>query len=143
MATASSHLPDCSPVVAPPVLMLLRLEGLAAAALSAALYARTGASWGMFAALWLLPDLSMLGYLVNPNIGARLYNSIHTYTTPATLALCGLLLHCPALVPLALIWTNHIGFDRLLGYGLKYTAGFKWTHLSRPKVRATDGVTAS
>ena len=43
--------------------MLLRLEGLAVAAVSAVLYARTGASWWLFAALWLAPDLSMLGYL--------------------------------------------------------------------------------
>jgi hypothetical protein len=31
----------------------------------------------------------------------------------------------------ALIWINHIGVDRLLGYGLKYPAGFGWTHLSK------------
>ena len=42
---------------------LLRLEGLAVAAVTAVLYARTGASWWLFAALWLMPDLSMLGYL--------------------------------------------------------------------------------
>ena len=129
MATASSRLPDCSPVVAPPVLMLLRAEGLAAAALSAVLYAHTGASWWRFAALWVIPDLSMFGYLINPGIGARIYNAIHSYTTPATLALCGLLLHVPMLVPIALIWANHIGVDRLLGYGLKYADGFGWTHL--------------
>jgi hypothetical protein len=34
-------------------------------------------------------------------------------------------------VPVALIWVNHIGVDRLLGYGLKYADGFKWTHLGR------------
>jgi hypothetical protein len=122
--------------------MLLRVEGLAAAALSAALYARTGASWWLFAALWLIPDLSMLGYLIGPGIGARLYNAIHSYTTPATLALCGLLLHSPMLVPIALIWVNHIGIDRLLGFGLKYPSGFGFTHLSTPKSR-TGAVTAA
>jgi hypothetical protein len=109
----------------------LRLEGLAAVAISAVFYARTGASWWLFAALWLAPDLSMLGYLGGPKLGARIYNAIHSYVTPATLAVTGLLLHSPALLPYALIWMNHIGVDRLLGYGLKYPWGFKFTHLSK------------
>jgi len=113
------------------VLIILRLEGLAAAALSAVFYARTDASWWLFAALWLTPDLSMLGYLAGANWGARIYNAIHTYITPATLAVSALLLHTPALVPVALIWINHIGVDRLMGYGLKYPNGFKWTHLGK------------
>ena len=108
----------------------LRLEGIAGAALSAVFYARTGASWLLFAALWLLPDLSMLGYLAGPRWGARIYNAIHSYVTPATLAVSGLLLGSPALLPYALIWMNHIAVDRLLGYGLKYPAGFKYTHLN-------------
>jgi hypothetical protein len=110
--------------------ILLRLEGLAAAAISAVFYARTGASWWLFAALWLAPDLSMLGYLAGPRWGARIYNAIHSYLTPATLAVTALLLHSTAPVPFALIWINHIGVDRLLGYGLKYADGFKWTHLA-------------
>jgi hypothetical protein len=111
------------------VVFFLRLEGLAAMALSLVFYARTGSSWWLFAALWIAPDLSILGYLAGPAWGARIYNSIHSYTTPATLAVSALLLRSPGLVPIALIWFNHIGVDRLLGYGLKYPAGFSWTHL--------------
>ena len=118
-----------APTGAAPVLILLRLEGLAAAALSAAFYARTGASWWLFAALWIAPDLSMLGYLAGPCWGARVYNAVHTYVLPAVLGLSAFLLHAHALLPVALIWINHIGVDRLLGYGLKYTNGFGWTHL--------------
>lgn len=121
----------------------LRLEGLAAAALSAVFYARTGASWWLFAALWLTPDLSMLGYLGGAKLGARVYNAIHSYVTPATLAVTALLLHSPALLPYALIWMNHIGVDRLLGYGLKYPAGFQWTHLGRLQGRLKDRRAAS
>jgi hypothetical protein len=109
----------------------LRLEGFAVAAISALLYARTGSSWWLFAALWLAPDLSMLGYLAGPCWGARIYNAIHTYVVPATLALCALLLHRNGLMPFALIWINHIGVDRTMGYGLKYAQGFGFTHLSR------------
>jgi hypothetical protein len=29
------------------------------------------------------------------------------------------------------IWCAHIGFDRALGYGLKYPGDFKMTHLGR------------
>jgi hypothetical protein len=120
-----------APAVGAPVLLLLRLEGLALAAISAVLYARTGASWWLFAALWIVPDLSMLGYLVSPCWGARCYNAIHTTITPMTLAFAALLLHSGSLLPYALIWLNHIGVDRLLGYGLKYPAGFGWTHLRK------------
>lgn len=107
------------------------MEGLAVVALTAVLYARTGASWWLFAALWLAPDLSMLGYLAGSCWGARTYNAIHTYVTPATLAVLAFLLHQRGLLPIALIWINHIGLDRLLGYGLKYPAGFGFTHLGR------------
>jgi hypothetical protein len=110
----------------------LRLEGLAVAAVSTALYARTGASWWLFAALWLAPDLSMLGYLASPCWGARCYNAIHAYVVPAALGLSALLLHADGpLLPIALIWINHIGVDRLLGYGLKYADGFGYTQLGR------------
>jgi hypothetical protein len=112
---------------------ILRIEGLAIGAVSAILYARTGASWWLFAALWLAPDLSMLGYLVSPCRGARVYNAFHTYTVPITLGLLAGLFNAKALLPFALIWINHIGVDRLLGYGLKYSTGFSWTHLGHKK----------
>jgi len=119
------------------VILLLRLEGLAVAAIAAVLYARTGASWWLFAALWLAPDLSMLGYLAGPCWGARVYNAIHTYFTPATLALCALLLHMHIALAVALIWANHIGVDRMLGYGLKFGDGFGYTHLGGSENRNT------
>jgi hypothetical protein len=113
------------------VSILLRLEGLVAAVASALLYARTGASWWLFAGLWLAPDLAMLAYLKRPCLGARYYNAAHTYLLPGVLGLLGWLLNANALLPVALIWVNHIGVDRLLGYGLKYSDGFGLTHLGR------------
>jgi Domain of unknown function (DUF4260) len=134
MATASA-LPQpgaAQPTRASSVIVLLRLEGLAVALLTAALYTRTGVSWWLFAALWIVPDLSMLGYLASPCRGARTYNAIHTYLLPALLALAALLLHARGpLLAIALIWANHIGIDRALGYGLKYAEGFSFTHLGR------------
>ncbi len=112
-----------------PVRYLLRIEGLAIALIAAVLYGRTGASWWLFAGLWLAPDLSMLGYLVSPCRGARIYNAFHTYTLPIVLGLSAWLMHAGGLTSFALIWVNHIGVDRVLGYGLKYSNGFGWTHL--------------
>ncbi len=120
------------PARASSVTILLRLEGLTVALLTAALYARAGASWWLFAALWIAPDLSMLGYLASPCRGARIYNAFHIYLLPGILAFVALLARIQGLLlPIALIWANHIGIDRALGYGFKYAEGFAFTHLGR------------
>ncbi|MGA8741672.1 MAG: DUF4260 domain-containing protein [Terracidiphilus sp.] len=132
MTTQVNEVSDTGAEVTGSVLTLLRLEGLAVAAVTALLYARTDASWWLFAALWLAPDLSMLGYLSGrPCRAGRIYNAAHTYVVPGLLLLGGLILHANALLPYALIWINHIAVDRLLGYGLKYADGFGFTHLGR------------
>jgi hypothetical protein len=100
-------------------------------ALSSYLYSRTGSSWWIFAALWLVPDLSMLGFLAGPRYGSWSYNAVHSYIAPVAVAFAGLVLHRSDLLPFALIWFNHIGLDRMLGYGLKYPTGFGDTHLGR------------
>ncbi|MBS1804052.1 MAG: DUF4260 domain-containing protein [Acidobacteria bacterium] len=131
MSTQLQQIPETSGAVTGSVAMLLRIEGLVAAVASAVLYAHTGACWWLFAVLWLTPDLSMLAYLKRPCLGARFYNAAHTYLLPGVLALCAWTLHTGWLLPFALIWVNHIGVDRLLGYGLKYSDGFGFTHLGR------------
>ncbi|WP_421850193.1 DUF4260 domain-containing protein [Novosphingobium sp.] len=108
---------------------LLRLEGAVALALATIAFHRMGGSWWQFAYLFLLPDLSMLGYLANRRLGAWLYNAGHTYGLPALLALATLALANLHLLPIAAIWAAHIGFDRLMGYGLKYETAFGATHL--------------
>jgi hypothetical protein len=55
----------------------------------------------------------------------------HTYALPAILAAYGLVGGSTVAVSVALIWLAHIGMDRMLGYGLKYSGGFKDTHLGR------------
>ena len=111
--------------------ILLRAEGAALLVVAAILYARVGESWWLFVILFLTPDLSFLGYLGGARTGAIVYNAAHTLIGPLLLATAGLLLPFYILIPLALIWFAHIGFDRLLGYGLKYAAGFGFTHLGR------------
>ena len=113
----------------PSVRFLLRLEGLAGAAISLALYARFGYGWALFFGLWFVPDLALFAYLRNANLGARVYNALHSYVTPATLGLIGFLLHGNLAIAAALIWANHISIDRLFGYGLKHPESFGATHL--------------
>ena len=74
--------------------------------------------------LFLVPDLSMLGYLSGPQIGAVSYNLFHTQAPPGLLAAFGLLTRSSLLVSVALVWFSHIGFDRMVGFGLKYPTEF-------------------
>lgn len=119
-------------------LVLLHVEGGLALAAAVIFYAHTGGSWLLFAVLLLAPDLSALGYLAGPRVGAVCYNLVHTYLGPAILGGAGLLSGQALLVSLSLIWCAHIGIDRLLGYGLKYPDAFKHTHLTLEAKVATE-----
>lgn len=110
---------------------LLRLEGAAVFATAIALYANLGASWLLFALLFFVPDLSMVGYLANPRIGSLTYNALHTYALPAILAVVAFTIQWNPGIQIALIWFAHLGMDRMLGYGLKYPNAFKNTHLQQ------------
>lgn len=109
----------------------LRAEGLAVLLASLLIYSRLEEGWLLFAAVFLVPDLSMLGYLRGASVGAHFYNAVHTYTASLAMACLGIMLAHPMLIALAVIWTAHIGFDRALGYGLKQPTGFRDTHLGR------------
>jgi hypothetical protein len=113
------------------VRLLLRLEGVAAFVVAVALYAHAGFSWPIFALLFLSPDLAMLGYLAGPRFGAATYNLVHTYAVALPLVLAGFFAALPALTAAGLILIAHIGFDRALGFGLKYSTAFGDTHLGR------------
>lgn len=111
--------------------LLLRIEGALTLAAALLAYAHLGGSWVWFALLFLLPDLSMLGYLAGPRPGAAAYNAGHSHAAPALLAAASWALAAPALLLGAAIWAGHIGFDRMMGYGLKYSTAFGDTHLGR------------
>ncbi len=110
---------------------LLHVEGLAVLAGSIALYFDAGFGWILLVVLFLAPDLSMLGYIGGPVLGALAYDVVHTYTLPVALGAVGVLAGSDTAVQLALIWLAHIGMDRMLGYGLKYPTGFRDSHLQR------------
>ncbi|MCB1476557.1 MAG: DUF4260 domain-containing protein [Rhodobiaceae bacterium] len=109
----------------------LRLEGLAVLVAALVAFAQTGASWWLAAALALAPDISFAAYLAGPRWGALGYNLAHSYLLAIAVALIAWFGGAGAVHAGALIWVAHIGADRLLGYGLKYTTGFSDTHLGR------------
>ena len=111
--------------------VLLRVEGLAVAVAAIALYFHADHPWWLLVALVLAPDLSMVGYLAGPRIGAAAYDAAHTYVIPVALATVGVIVDAELAVQLGLIWLTHIGVDRAIGYGLKYPTDFKDTHLQR------------
>ena len=109
--------------------ILLRGEGAVLFVLAVALYAHLDASWLLFAVLALAPDLSALCYLSGTRVGAMTYNLAHWAAVPGVLALAGLAADNDTTLAVALVWFAHIAIDRELGYGLKYQATFRQTHL--------------
>ena len=111
--------------------IMLRLEGLALFAGMTLLYAVWGSSWWVYVVLFVVPDISFAAYLAGPRFGAVVYNAMHSYLIPVPLMVMGFGLEFPLLLSVAFIWLAHIGIDRALGYGLKYSTGFAFTHLGR------------
>ena len=111
--------------------VLLRLEGLVALAVGCVAYQRLYPHhWGVFALLFFVPDVSLLGYLRSANkASAAFYNLVHSYVLPLALGLLSWERGSVLGGQLALIWMAHISFDRCLGYGLKFPQSFRYTHI--------------
>ncbi|MEZ5886225.1 MAG: DUF4260 family protein [Paracoccaceae bacterium] len=63
---------------------------------------------------------------------ALFYNGAHLYAGGLILGGAGHAFGLPVTITdLGLIWIAHVGFDRMLGYGLKEPSGFHDTHLGR------------
>ena len=111
--------------------ILLRIEGALDLALSLIFFEAIHGSWLLFILLLLVPDLAMLGYLPGARLGTVCYNLVHTLVGPFLIVAYAYLTKSLWLLPYALIWTAHIGLDRMLGFGLKYPTRFGDTHLGR------------
>ena len=108
---------------------LLKLEELAEALVAIVVFAQLPYAWWWLPALFLLPDLGMLGYLIGPRAGAFCYNLFHHKALALAVGLAGWWLSAPLLLLAGTVLLFHVAFDRMLGYGLKYATGFKHTHL--------------
>lgn len=122
------------------VRVLLRVEGLCVFVISLLAYAKFGNGWGIFALFFFAPDLSIFGYLAGSKVGALSCNLAHSFIGVLAALASGVLLPWPVAVTAGVIWAAHIGFDRALGYGLKYSTGFGLTHLGHiGRARARNG----
>jgi Domain of unknown function (DUF4260) len=107
----------------------LRLEGLVLLIATIIAFAGQHQRWWLYPALLLAPDIFMLGYLASTKVGAFFYNLGHSYFVPALVILFSWRSESKVILAIGIIWLGHIGWDRLLGYGLKYDSSFKHTHL--------------
>src|SRR5690606_37379922 len=86
-------------------------------------------AWWWFRLLFFVPDSGMLGYLYGNKTGAAIYNLWHHKGIAIAIGIAGILLADEILQLTGIILFSHASFDRMLGYGLKYDKGFKFTHL--------------
>ena len=95
------------------------------------MYGANGGSWLLVLPLLLAPDLSMVGYVRGPRLGAQLYNVAHNWAVGLAVLGLGWWLTQPGLVLAGAVLIAHVGMDRLAGYGLKEPTSFQDTHLGR------------
>ena len=107
----------------------LKLEELAMLLLGIYTFGFLYFSWWMFLALFFLPDVGMFGYLFGKKTGAFTYNLFHHKGLAIFIYLAGFFFLNEYLQLTGVIIFSHASFDRLIGYGLKYEEGFKFTHL--------------
>ena len=107
----------------------LRLEGLLMLLGSAYGYHALGGSGWTFAILFLAPDLAFIAIVFGAKASSIAYNVAHTTSVPIAGLIAAHMMNFASATPFLLIWLAHIGFDRAVGYGLKYATGFDHTHL--------------
>ncbi len=108
---------------------LLRFEELMMFVFGIILFTPLGYPWWWFPLLLLAPDLSALGYLAGPLVGAHSYNLAHHKGIALLIYLSGFFLGNAPLQLAGIILFAHSSLDRVLGYGLKYPDAFQHTHL--------------
>jgi hypothetical protein len=108
---------------------ILKLEEIAALSLAFYLFLGLEYAWWWFFVLLLAPDLSMIGYLAGPKIGALAYNMSHHKGVAILVYIVGAYFNNQLLQLIGLILFGHSSMDRALGYGLKYPDSFQNTHL--------------
>jgi len=111
--------------------VLLRIEGLISLTVVCFEYQHFyPGRWGLFALLFLFPDVALLGYLRSPGpIEAAFYNLLHNYALPLATGFISWKTGWSLAGQISLIWLAHISFDRMWGYGLKFGGSFQRTHI--------------
>ncbi len=110
---------------------VLKLEELAMFLACLGFRLANGDPWWTYILLLVGPDISMLGYLINPKFGAFSYNLFHHKAVAILVLIAGILLDSQAGILFGVILFGHSSMDRVFGFGLKHTDDFKNTHLGR------------
>ena len=110
---------------------LIKLEEFFLFLLSIFLFSQLDYAWWWYPLLFLVPDIGMAGYLVNPQVGAFTYNLLHHKAVAVTLYVVGALVGSQPLQLAGVIILGHSSLDRVFGYGLKYPDSFRHTHLGQ------------
>jgi hypothetical protein len=110
---------------------LIKIEECAITAIS--IYFLTKHNLGFplwsFVFLFFAPDISIVAYLINPKVGAFFYNLFHHRAIGLALIAMGMIFNYETSIMVGTIIFAHSSFDRMMGYGLKYTDNFKHTSL--------------
>lgn len=117
----------------------LKLEEIAQFVLGILVFTQLDYAWWIFLVLILTPDIGMLGYAVNNRLGAALYNIFHHKSLAIAIAVLGYYMQNDVTLLIGTILFSHSAMDRVMGYGLKYETGFRFTHLGelpQPKHKA-------
>ncbi len=88
-----------------------------------------GVSIWVWLILFFSPDIGMVGYLINTKVGALTYNLFHHKGIAICVIAAGHYLHSDNMISIGILLFAHSSFDRIMGYGLKYSDSFKNTHL--------------
>lgn len=113
------------------VSVILRAEQVAIFATGVVLWLVNGGPPLLLIPALLAPDLSMVGYLRGPALGAITYNAVHHLVLALALLGLGAWLAMGWLLLAGAVLLAHVGMDRALGYGLKLPTDFRDTHLGR------------
>ena len=98
---------------------LLKIEELTLVILFFYLFLTLNYAWWWFPLLFFVPDVSLISYLINRNVGAITYNFIHHKALAVLLYLLGGLIQWPGLQLAGLVMFGHSSLDRVLGFGLQ------------------------
>lgn len=107
----------------------LKIEELFMMGLGIYLFGLLHYAWWWFLVLLLAPDIGMIGYLFGNKAGAFLYNLFHHKGLAIAIYLLGIYFTSPLAQLIGVMLFSHASLDRIMGYGLKYERGFKYTHL--------------
>ena len=111
--------------------LILRAEGIALFVAGILAYLQLNGHPLWLLPLLLAPDISMIGYLRGPRLGAITYNLVHNLATALVVLAIGWFVPIAPLALAGAILVAHVGMDRTLGYGLKLPTDFRDTHLGR------------